>query len=470
MTMKTTLRTTKRTMRTAVLAVATMATAIGCNSFLDVGTDPNRPTTVGSRQLFVGVQTNIWALYGSDLSRIAAMFTQQAIGTDAQYIPTYQYGITEATTNAQHTALYSAGGLVDVRKLKAQVVEIGDTLFLGIAQVQEALIMTLGADIFGDLVYSQALQGGNPPLDPQMQVYAQILQQLDSAIININNTTAENNAGPQDADLVYFNGNADDPVGDQRARWTALAHSLKARIYMHMAEVDPANYALALAEAQQGILLGINDYQANYSGAAGESNLLFQFTQEQRPGLIAPNEFIVNLMDSLGDPRSSAYFSRTIDTSDGVIDTTFDYATAFVSPNTPQEIMTAAETLLIWAEAAFRTGGDAVAPFNLYRIEAGLPPLNPGTGDALLRNILQQKYIALFHQVEPWNDWKRTCYPNLVPVTAGLSIPSRLFYDANERNTDPNIPPPNQQPRRNENDPPNATDPFGNPCLGTAAG
>ena len=34
----------------------------------------------------------------------------------------------------------------------------GDTLFLGIAQVQEALLIGTGADLFGDLVYTQALQ------------------------------------------------------------------------------------------------------------------------------------------------------------------------------------------------------------------------------------------------------------------------------------------------------------------------
>jgi hypothetical protein len=462
-----------RTMKftTSVVVAAMLAATTGCKDFLSTGGDPNRSSVAGSKQLFVAIQANIWALYGSDLSRIAAMFTQQAEGIGAQYIPIYQYGISEQTTNGQHTAMYSAGGLVDVRNLKRQSEAVEDFLFLGIAQVQEALIMSLAADIFGDVVYSQALQGGNPPLDNQMDVYNALLIQLDSAIANIN-SAVPTNAGPEEADLVYWTGSSPTQRAAQREKWTRLAHSLKARIYMHMAEVDPSNYALALIEAPQGILDPADDYQANYTGNAGEANLLYQFTIEQRPGYIAPNMFIINLMDSLGDPRFDDYFVEIVDTAeDGTITSFFDYADGFIAPNTPQKIMTAAETRLIWAEAAFRAGppGEAATQFNAYRTAYGLPAMTPGTGNTLLRNILQQKYIALFHQIEPYNDWKRTCYPNIAPVGSG-TIPGRLFYDSNERNTNPNVPPPSGQPARNANDPANATDPFGNPCLGTGGG
>ena len=42
------------------------------------------------------------------------------------------------------------------------------------------------------------------------------------------------NVGPQGTDLVY----GGDPV-----KWTAMAHTLKARFYMHNGEIDPADYA-----------------------------------------------------------------------------------------------------------------------------------------------------------------------------------------------------------------------------------
>ena len=91
------------------------------------------------------------------------MWSQQFIGGRIQYANTYTYGVSEQTTNGFHAALYTGGGLVDVRQLEAQRRRTHDTLFLGIAQVQEALLMGTGADLFGDLVYSHALTGQAEP-------------------------------------------------------------------------------------------------------------------------------------------------------------------------------------------------------------------------------------------------------------------------------------------------------------------
>jgi hypothetical protein len=91
-------------------------------------------------------------------------------------------------------------------------------------------------------------------------------------------------------------------------------------------------------------------------------------------------------------------------------------------------------------------------------------------GTALLNEILTEKYIVDFQLgEEAWNDYKRTCTPNLAPTAAGTPIPGRLYYDASEQNTDTNIPAPNTGVNglRNKNDPANATsDGTGAACLG----
>jgi len=68
---------------------------------------------------------------------------------------------------------------------------------------------------------------------------------------------------------------------------------------------------------------------------------------------------------------------------------------------------------------------------------------------------MTEKYIALLQNIETWNDYKRTCIPNLTPVnnSQGGVIPGRLLYPLQERQTNPNIPLPSQQPARNWNDP-----------------
>ncbi len=132
--------------------------------------------------------------------------------------------------------------------------------------------------------------------------------------------------------------------------------------------------------------------------------------------------------------------------------------------------MTYDENTLIWAEAAYRTGDQAtaLAKLNEERENHGLFP-EAVAGQALLNEILIEKYIVDFQLgEESWNDYKRTCTPNLVPTLAGAKIPGRLYYDANEQSTNTSIPAPNTGVNglRNKNDPPNATsDGTGGACL-----
>ena len=74
----------------------------------------------------------------------------------------------------------------------------------------------------------------------------------------------------------------------------------------------------------------------------------------------------------------------------------------------------------------------------------------------------------LFQNTEVWNDYRRTCYPNLAPAS-GNFLPARLVYGTDERRANPNIPSPSQQPRRNQLDPATATAVDGSRCLGTGS-
>jgi starch-binding outer membrane protein, SusD/RagB family len=433
-------------------ALLLLAAAGACGDFLSGGelsTDPNRPTQATSTQLFIGIQSNIWAELESDPARITSMWVQQFTGTNFQYVNIYNYGVSEQTTNGFHASLYTGGGLVDIRKLESQSQAAGDSLFLGIAQVQEALLMGTGADLFGDLVYSQALKGTpNPPLDPQMNVYDSVQAVLSRAIVNLG-ATGPTNFGPGHADLAY---------GGKASKWIKLAHTLKARFYLHTAEVRPGAYAQALAEAPLGITDTTDNFVAVFSGNSNEQNFWYQFDVVNRSGYLTPNSDFVALLQSRNDPRLGDYFNA--DQS--------DISDVRLAPDYTQPLVTANEDLLIWSESAYRTGdqGTSLKELNAERALAGLPPAAL-SGQPLLAEILTEKYIADFQTIEAWNDYKRTCSPNLVPVVAGKKIPARFLYDASERQTDSSIPLPTQQPTRNANDPANAvSDATGAACLG----
>ncbi len=441
--------------RAASAAVLALAGAAACNDFLtggDLDRDPNRPLTATPAQLFVGVQSGTWALLASDPTRIAGLWTQQFEGGNIQYIDIYNYGRDESTTNGFYQALYLGGGLPDVREMQRLARVVGDSLFVGIGQIQEAMIIGTGASIFGDIVYTQALSGTpNPALDNQLAVYDSALSLLAKGIRNVT-TDNPRNVGPGTADLVY---------GGDGESWARLAHTLRARYYLHLAEVRGATaYQSALAEARLGIVDPDDNYTATFSGGPLQQNFWYQFAVVNRPGYLVPGETFVELLESRDDPRLERYFNA--DQS--------DLSDALLQPDAPQPLVTANENLLIWAEAAHRTGNEAEARTQLDRARdiAGLGAVAASTsGQALLREILTEKHIALFQSLEVWNDYKRTCFPNLTPVVSGERVPARLFYDTAERQTNTSIPDAAAQPFRNRNDPANATsDATGEACRG----
>jgi hypothetical protein len=190
-------------------------------------------------------------------------------------------------------------------------------------------------------------------------------------------------------------------------------------------------------------------------------------------------KYLVDLMKSRDDPRLLQYFSPGPAANGEVFgappNSEDDGTIAWLgdprgNPDFHQPILTYDETVLIKAEAQYKTGAQAAALATLqaYRAHIGMDPVGAGkqSGAALLNQILEEKYIAEFQNPEAWNDYKRTCYPNVNPADGSNYIPARFLYPSSERNTNVNIPTPSAQPRRNKNDPKTATDPLGNACKG----
>jgi hypothetical protein len=442
-----------------LLVAGAVAVVGGCNNFLTGGetsTDPNRQVQATNDQFFVSTQENLWAYWGSDPARVTGILAQQFHGVANQYGALEQrYSHDPSTTNGSHAALYTGSGLVDIKKLQTGARQLGDSLYVGIAQIEEGALMGTGADLFGDLVYKEALQGTpNPTLDDQLSVYDSVQKVISAGIANVNSTVATN-VGPGGADLVY---------GGDPDLWTEFAHTLKARFYMHTAEVRPGAYAQALTEARQGISSDAGNYVGAFTSTASETNFYFQFHGPAgRGGDLAIGTTLDTILVRRGDPREAEYFApsgnpRWLSSTRG--------AAAFQQP-----FVTYDENTLIWAEAAYRTGDQVTAlqKLNEERANHGLAA-EVVAGQALLNEILTEKYIVDFQLgEEAWNDYKRTCTPNLVPTAPGTPIPGRLYYDASEQNTDTNVPAPGTGSNglRNKNDPPNTvSDGTGAACLG----
>ncbi len=439
--------------------------ASGCNDFLEnpvVQEDPNRAIEVQADHLFQGIQIGQFFMQEGGLPRTLTIWVQQMGGTDRQLNGYSKYEITEADHDDEFNNIYTGGGLIDIRELILQTTERNWIGYRGIAKVHEALLMGTASSIWGDLPYSEAVNPEieTPKLDAMQDIYNALQLLLDSAIADLQDGSG------------YLPPN-DHIFGADLSRWIAAAHSLKARLYMHWAEVDAGNYALALAQAQQGIATLDGSMLTMHSTVENESNVWYQFNRE-RDSYIRAGKHLVDLLKSRNDPRLAVYFGQDANgeysgaAAGEKNPNVSNLSSTFLAKDLRSDILTYEETQFIIAEAAFMNGDEATAITAtnnaLAAIEMkwdldlnSLPRYdNALTGQALLDKICEEKYIAMFLNIEAYNDWKRTKRPIFVPFGGGdpeSSIPHRIPYSDDERQTNPNIPPPAQQPLRNANDP-----------------
>jgi hypothetical protein len=478
----------KKQLKGAICAAVLVVVAAGCNNFLkggDLTKDPNNPLEASSKQFFASVQSNLWQQQSGDLARLTSLWTQQIVGEQRQMRDEFNYtGVVEGSFDAEFARAYQGGGRLDLQKIDSISTIFGDSIFLGISKIVEAWMIGTDADIWGDIPYSQAdsfTKYPTPVLDPQQAVYASVQNLLSEGITDLQTGAG---VGPEGFDLVY---------GGDPDKWIALAHTLKARFFLHTAEqVGAAAYQSALLEANLGIADNSGDYIANFSGSqALESNPWWQFADaDGSTGRAGDLAGIPSHLDSLlrgSDPRDTVYFAFIVDSffvkpltkthhvahatfqpGDTTVTDTSNVDQSFFSSERlsftfPQPFVTYNENLLIKAEAEFQTSpGAALTDLNTERAAwalTGVPwhskVILPPVGSATLSAIMLEKYIVLFQNIETWNDYKRTCIPNLTPVnnSQGGVIPGRLLYPLQEHQTNPNIPAPGQQPARNWNDP-----------------
>ncbi len=123
------------------------------------------------------------------------------------------------------------GVLVQLETLLGRAEAQGLTLHSGIAKVMKAYVLLTLVDLFGDVPYSQALKGAegpeafNPAADDDKDVYNAALEILDAAISDLDKTPPP--LTPRD---IFYNGD--------RAKWKALANTLKLKAYINLRLTD----------------------------------------------------------------------------------------------------------------------------------------------------------------------------------------------------------------------------------------
>jgi hypothetical protein len=453
----------------ALVAIAAATITAGCNSFLTgdkLSNNPNQPTAATASQLFIGVSVSIMAQWEAFPLNLLPTWVDQIAGVNRQWhdFALYQSGTDNLTTDPTWIGFYGPGGLADIRRGENEATTDGNTKAVGQFRVLEALYMGTTADLFGAAPWDNALTPF-PTFDSQARNYEHAQAELDSAITDLGGTGAGNA-------VDFFYGNDFD-------KWIRLAHTLKARFYMHTAENPDLSYnntilGQVLTETAAGISGPSGDFDTQHTESSFEANLFYEFLVGSRKGDVEPSALHINLLQTLNDPDlltflygNAPYLGSAPGASGGSGVSNFA-----IGPTLQMQIVSYSENILLSAEANYRLGNLVPAATQLQLEhsaygEPGTIPVGSGT-NALLIAILSEKYARAFLNPEVYFDYLRTCVPN-IPLPAGHSanfpyVPARFDYGYTEETTNLENTP--EDPIANGNWPKHATSPSGAACAG----
>jgi len=417
----------------------------------DWNINPNAPSDVTMDLLLPAIQIEMgYNLVGNNTTRTTNLWMQQFDGTSRQSFTEMRYQMSPADVNNLWNSMYS-GGMMTAKVL----IDKGDANesphFSGAGKVLMAAMLGVFTDLFGDLPYSDALNGqeGNlsPTFDTQQEIYATIQTLLTEAISDLGVADADN-AIDLAGDIMY---------GGDTDEWIEAAWALKARHALQLSKVN-GNQAYSDALSFAGSAISSNGGDMDVTWDAQDHNPLFQFMEER--GDIRMCETFLNYFIA-GDPRIAEFFGLDADggisggAPAGENEKVSSPGAALASQTSPTTMISYAEVKFIEAEANLALGNAAPA-LAAYQaaVAASLAKIVGGDNstwlDANINNetvitldkIMLQKYLALHGQVQPFSDWRRTGFPALSLVNGAKTteIPRRFPYSQSEITYNPNTP------------------------------
>ena len=217
-----------------------------------------------------------------------------------------------------------SGVLIDVKNLKALASQNDLFHHMGVAQVIESYTLTTLVDYFGDVPYSEGLQGDrgvfNPNVDDDQELYNTALGLLDEAIANLESSPSASLSSVSD---LFYGGSA--------AKWITLAKTLKLRIYNNTRLVDESaslagiNALLTDGDLMESASDDFNVVFGTNNTAPDVRHPQFVNNYENSPSGEYMSMYFMDLMVNTNDPRTRYYFYRQVDefppaTAQGIFD------------------------------------------------------------------------------------------------------------------------------------------------------
>jgi len=457
-------------------AGAMLLSAASCKDYLGNNLDPNNPQVVPPGAILTNLEAHTAFVTTNTIGRVSELFMQHYAGVAGQPASYDTYAIRGEFDNEWQFDLY-AGSLADAQNIITNGAQNGPA-YTGIAKLIKAYNFAFVTDVWGDVPYSQALQGSailQPRFDKQEDIYK------GNTALNIQSLFDLVRDGLKDLDQpagTTIPTSADDLIyGGRLANWRKFGNTLLLKFALQISKKDPT---LATAVIKEVLAKGsanyisdnADDFQLTFGTSVGNQNPFYSFNGPANNGSLAtplgnrPLEQMASrrFIDSLNlrnDPRLPQFYT-TSPTNAAAVTTAFGIFTGYnngsnagipaaanrsryntyivgTSGEAPVRMLTNFQTKFILAEAALalNSGENAQTRFTeaitASMTKAGVPtatitaylanPVNQpyvtlsGSIEHQRNQIITQKWIALLgNGYEAWNDYRRTGYPRLAPV------------------------------------------------------
>ncbi|WP_170114005.1 SusD/RagB family nutrient-binding outer membrane lipoprotein [Pontibacter mucosus] len=454
------------------LVLAQSFTACETVDFGDTNENVNGPKEVYPAGLLAGAIETFSTMTGRDPFLKPTLYVQYQ--SQVTYTDEMLYAETPSSWNTYYARILPALNQVisynmdEDNQLDPNLLAQGDPMNqAGVAMIYRAIVLKRLTDTWGDVPFSEAVQGLKnltPAYDKQEDIYRQLIDDLKAG----RDMLDESASGPK-GDLIY---------GGDVAKWKKLANSVLLQASLQLSEVssskiNPAEEFRAALADPAGVIEDVSDEAWYKFDAIAEYQN--PFNPNRKADYFLSAEFVDAFQGDGGEynPTSSKTYDARIEVYsknpalEGVPYGFNDASgsgknqvspTHFWSATAPLPLMTASYTYLNRAEAAERGWTEEVAVEMLTKgIKLSFESLDTRKevdiaedanvytaarlADALRVGMLQvigeEKWKTLFPQgFDAWAEWRRTGYPNLKPATHYLNdggIVRRYLYPIDER-------------------------------------
>ncbi|WP_018617050.1 SusD/RagB family nutrient-binding outer membrane lipoprotein [Segetibacter koreensis] len=434
----------------------------------DLNINPTRPAVVSSANLFSNASVNLSDRMASTNVNTNNFRLFVQYWTETIYRDETRYNLNQRSISDFWWAHMYRDVIKDLTE--ASTVADKETLNLTAEEIKnrkainEILIVysyyTLVTS-FGDIPYTEALDIENlqPAYDNAAEVFAKISARLDAAL-----SALDPAAGAYGSADVILNGDIDG--------WKRFGNSLKMRMGMLVADVDPTTAKTMVEASAPNVILSNNEnIKMHYLASPPNTNPVWEdLIQSGRHDFVGAKPFI-DTLKAYNDPRLPFYFNKDITTDSFYIGQTpgvratfnnFSAPSSTLSqPEFPHTFFSYSEMEFLKAEAlerGFAVGSTAEDHYN-NAIDASIEEWGGTAADALAyrsqsivkyttaagdykEKIGVQSWIALYNRgYDAWTQWRRLDYPKLVVPTGALfsdqetpAVITRMTYPVVEQN------------------------------------